>query len=861
MGLHSAEWLAHLPGTSESATSIAAGTWIGGDDWYRDLVEHSDNLLCVHDLAGHLLAINPAPARVLGYAVEELLSIPMREVVAPEFRASFDAYLERIKQNAKDDGYLALLTRSGERRIWQYHNTLRTEGLPAPLVRGMAWDVTEQKRAERALRASEARFRVLYEKSPLAICVVDSYSHRFVKANAKFCEISGRTEEELQTLDVLQISHPDDTAINAQMMSRLAAGEIHEFQLEKRFVRPDGSVRWAHVMVVRTSAPGEPVCNMATVQDITERKEAEAKLLASEAHFRMLIEQASDGIFLSDPQGRYVDVNSAGAAMLGYTREEVLQRSIADVVAPEEIARVHGEVLRLSSGATTRAEWMFRRKDGSLFPGEVTGRQLPDGRLQGILRDLSERRQSEKAQRESESRLAALVGSAMDAIISVDQQRRILLFNHAAEQILGCPAAEAMGQPLERFIPQRFRLAHSARMQDFGRVGAPSSAMVTGELWALRADGQEIPIEASISRVEVGGQQIFTVILRDITERKRVDEELRRAQEKLAEEKLYLEQEASSAVEGELFGQSAALRSVLELVAKVAPSNATVLLLGETGTGKELIARAVHRLSRRQNNSFIKMNCAAIPTGLLESELFGHERGAFTGAVNRKLGRLELADQGTIFLDEIGEIPLGLQPKLLRVLQDQEFERLGSTRTLKVDFRLIAATNRDLLQEVRERRFRSDLYYRLHVFPIRVPPLRERREDIPILVEHFVKKFASRMNKSIPSIPGPTMQTLLQWEWPGNVRELENFIERAVILTRGSTLQAPLRELLEPAQCDGDDAGTLRSAERYQILRALRDSCGQLSGPSGAAARLGLPRTTLQSKLKQLGIDHRQFRE
>jgi formate hydrogenlyase transcriptional activator len=300
------------------------------------------------------------------------------------------------------------------------------------------------------------------------------------------------------------------------------------------------------------------------------------------------------------------------------------------------------------------------------------------------------------------------------------------------------------------------------------------------------------------------------------------------------------------------------LQAVMKDVRTVATTDATVLLLGETGTGKEMVARAVHRASQRSDASFIKMNCAAIPSGLLESELFGNEKGAFTGAVNKKIGRLELADKGTLFLDEIGEIPLELQPKLLRVLQDQEFERLGGLKTLKVNFRLIAATNRDLGEAMRDKEFRNDLYYRLNVFPIRIPPLRERREDIPLLVEHFAQKFALRMKRSIRSIPKKTMDALSGLDWPGNVRELENIIERSVILTQGSVLIVPLSEIM-PIQ-EGSKGQTLEAAERDHIVRALRESHGQVGGMRGAAGRLGMKRTTLQSKLKHLGIDPRSGR-
>jgi len=362
--------------------------------------------------------------------------------------------------------------------------------------------------------------------------------------------------------------------------------------------------------------------------------------------------------------------------------------------------------------------------------------------------------------------------------------------------------------------------------------------------------------------------------------------EISELKDKLAQEKLYLEEEIRSELTFEhIIGGSPALKQVLALVETVASSDSTVLLLGETGTGKELIARAIHDHSRRKGRTFVKLNCAAIPTGLLESELFGHEKGAFTGAISQKVGRLELAHQGTLFLDEVGDIPIEIQPKLLRALQEREFERLGSTQTRKVSVRLVAATNRDLEKMIDAREFRSDLYYRLNVFPIRIPPLRERKEDIPVLVRHFVQRFARQMQKHIETIPAAAMKTLTNWEWPGNIRELENFVERAVILTRGKSLEVPITEFrksgvdsLVPNHSGRQDVisrivretisaiSNTRSAakeqaenERQAIMSVLRETKGRVGGADGAAARMAINRTTLISRIKKFGIDPKQF--
>jgi formate hydrogenlyase transcriptional activator len=331
--------------------------------------------------------------------------------------------------------------------------------------------------------------------------------------------------------------------------------------------------------------------------------------------------------------------------------------------------------------------------------------------------------------------------------------------------------------------------------------------------------------------------------------------------DRLAQEKRYLEYEIRSAHQSDdIVGTSAALKRVLDHAAIVADTDSTVLITGETGTGKERIARLIHSMSRRKDRAFIKLNCAAIPTGLLESELFGHEKGAFTGAVSQKVGRLELADKGTLLLDEVGEIPLELQPKLLRVLQDQEFERLGGTKTIRVDVRLIAASNRDLAQAVEEKEFRSDLFYRLHVFPLHLPPLRERREDIPLLVRHFVEKCGARLNRKIEFIPDEAVEAMMNWTWPGNIRELENFIERSVILSDGNRLRPVLAELrADIVRRPTESQGTLRERERDHIVEILRQTRGVLSGPGGAAGRLGLKRTTLQYKMQKLGISRRDY--
>ncbi|NUN97201.1 MAG: sigma 54-interacting transcriptional regulator [Candidatus Omnitrophica bacterium] len=464
-----------------------------------------------------------------------------------------------------------------------------------------------------------------------------------------------------------------------------------------------------------------------------------------------------------------------------------------------------------------------------------------------------ERKRAEILLRESQERLARILESAMDAIVTVDMERNIALFNRSAEKAFRCSRDQAIGKPLDRFLSQNSRAFLEGRFRD--RPPEESCVWLPDGLTARRADGVEFPIEGTLSKVRIEGEDFHTLILRDINERKQAEAEL----SKLKMEKDYLQEEIRGQYNfEEIVGQSSALRSVLETVELVAATDSTVLIQGETGTGKELIARAIHNLSPRRGRALIKVNCGGVPANLLESEFFGHERGAFTGAVSQRLGRFELADGGTLFLDEVGEIPLEAQAKLLRVLQEREFERVGGSKTFKVDVRVIAATNRDLLKEAAEGRFRDDLFYRLSVFPIRLPPLRERKEDIPSLVKHFMEKHARRIGRRTSRLSDAILQGILEYPWPGNIRELENAVERAVILSTGEELRLDLPPVSRPpgpaATVLESTESSLIDVERRHILEVLHRTNWVIEGARGAAKVLDLHPNTLRSRIQKLGI-------
>ncbi len=551
---------------------------------------------------------------------------------------------------------------------------------------------------------------------------------------------------------------------------------------------------------------------------------------------------AADGhdyAFLSlDADSRIVAWYAGAERIYGYSSEEIVGQPASCLYIDDGEARVdkHAE-------SHLASEAWHKKKDGSRFWANslttaLRGQNMELEGFASVVRDFSARHRMEEAlltkragsrQLPADSTIAGIVSGEFDRMITA---------NDAFLDMLGYSREELTGGVLrwaDIVAPEYLPLQERAQEE-----GLLHGACTPFEIEYIRKDETRVRVQMASAVLPPSPFRWITFV-QDLTERDRA-------------EKVSTEPGASQEFE-EIVGTSAALKRVMGQVEIVAPTDATVLVLGETGTGKELIARAIHKTSGRRNRPFITLNCAAIPTGLLESELFGYERGAFTGALSQKIGRFERAHQGTLFLDEVGDIPLELQPKLLRALQEKEFERLGGTRTIPIDVRLLAATNRNLTQMMGDKLFRSDLYYRLKVFPITIPPLREHRDDIPVLVRHFTQTYAAKMNKQIDKIPSETMQALVAWPWPGNVRELENFIERSVILSPGSTLRAPLAEIRADAP-EAPAGASLADVEREHIIRVLKEANGVVSA---AAARLGLPRTTLNAMMRKLDISRKDL--
>jgi formate hydrogenlyase transcriptional activator len=744
----------------------------------------------------------------------------------------------------------------------------------------------------------------LFDYSPDAILVTDAQGHIRAAnylAEAMFGygpgELTGQPIESLVP-ERFRGSHPAHRAdYSAEPRTRSMSGGLNLFGLRK-----DGSEIPVDIMLRPVDTANGPIV-LSFVRDVSFQRMAQDALRRSDEQLRSIIDSVKDyAIFLLDTHGYVATWNPGAERIKGYTADEIIGQHFSIFYPSDDAERKKPDEQLTTARVKGRFEaegWRIR-KDGSRFWANVVLTPIFDGHheLTGfakITRDFTDRKRAEEALMLQLSTVLLANVDIRKMLSAISASIREVVPHDCATLALRDPVSGGLreqfleaGEGKQAFHAETIIAIEDSPAGSAFRLGEPvvlnqinlgpyaresirhltDKQMMSGCWVPLINRGQTLGTLMVASRMEAAftqreadmlGQiagQIAMAVNNGLAFRQIAD-----LRDKLSQEKKYLEDELNMEHRFEdIIGESSGLRHVLKDIETVAPTDATVLIQGETGTGKELLARAIHRLSPRRERTFIKLNCAAIPAGLLESELFGHEKGAFTGAIARRMGRLELAHEGTLFLDEIGEMPLDLQPKLLRALQEREIERLGGTQNIRVDVRLIAATNRDLEKMVAEKQFRSDLYYRLKVFPVVSPPLRDRRSDIPMLVRHFVDKHSRRMGKSIESIPQESMDALVNWKWPGNIRELENFIERAVILTRGGVLHVPLAELAttEP-EVVADIDPNLQAAEREHILRVLRETRGMIGGSGGAAERLGLKRTTLNSKLKKLGIERGDY--
>ncbi len=759
----------------------------------------------------------------------------------------------------------------------------------------------QQNRAEFARIAIENHFAI----SPDAIFVTDA-SGVIGEENPRAGEMFGDGRAELIGMPIdklvperFRARHPSHREnFSAHPRTRQMGAAMNLFALRK-----DGGEFPVDIMLRPIGTAAGPVV-LSFVRDTTEQRAAQEELRRQDQQLRSIIESVHDyAIYMLDREGYLATWNLGGKRIHGYAAEEILGKHFSRFFEQSAVDRGHPQAMLAQAAERGKFEeegWRVRR-DGSRFwansvltairdaSGEVTG-------FAKVTRDHTDRKRAEEAvmlqltgallENMDARRLLEVFSASIGEVIPHDaatlgmydagRNSMIVQFLGREENgtrradlrvpVEGSPSGAALrtGEPviLERLSGGEFAPATVAHLTGIGMNSA---------CWVpLVYRGEVIGALAVASRMEGAFGLRETEMLAKFADQMAMAvnnaEAFRRMAEvrdRLNQEKRYLEEEINLDHQFEdIVGDSSGLRQVLRQIETVAPTDATVLIQGETGTGKELLARAIHRLSARSERTFIKLNCAAIPAALLESELFGHEKGAFTGAIARKMGRLELAHEGTLFLDEVGEMPLELQPKLLRALQEREIERLGGTRSISVNVRLIAATNRELASMVEEKQFRAALDYRLKVFPVLAPALRDRKSDIPLLVRHFVAAHSRRMGKTIETIPDATMDALVQWKWPGNIRELENLLERAVILTRGPVLYVPLAELespVEEGEPDDGETATLHTAEREHILKVLRECKGIIGGPGGAADRLGLKRTTLNSKMKKLKIARGDF--
>jgi PAS domain S-box-containing protein len=766
----------------------------------------------------------------------------------------------------------------GEYCWWFIRNVpLRDE--TGKLVRwyGTAIDIEDRKRAEQALRKSEERWRSVFENSAIGVALTD-VNGRFLATNHVYQTIVGYTEEELRALYFLDVTHEDYREANWALITELLEGKRRQFQIEKKYRRKDGSSIWVSNNV--SLVPGTervPRFIMALSEDITQRKRAEEALQRSEGYLaeaQKLTHTGSWAAQVSQKENVYWSNVYWSKEMYrifgldpGPTPPSPME--VARRLHPED-APYHPRVVEraIRDGTDFEIDYRLLLPDGAAKYIHVVGHPVVNGsgdviELVGTAMDVTEQHEARAALQTAfeqikaeETELRRMTDAIASYIYVLRPDGTALYANQTVLDYTGLTLEDVQreDQRARVFHPEDVERLREERQEAFAR-GKPFGL----EQRALGKDGNYrwFLVRYNPLRDDHGNIIRWYATGTDIEDRKRAEESMR-------DENLALREQIDQAfMFEEIVGSSPALQTVLSSIVKVAPTDSTVLITGETGTGKELIARAIHKHSQRSGQAFISVNCASIPSSLIASELFGHEKGAFTGAVQRRQGRFELAHSGTIFLDEVGDLPAETQIALLRVLQERQFERVGGNRILPTDVRVIAATNRDLTAAIAAGTFRADLFYRLNVFPIEVPPLRKRREDIPMLVEYFVKRYAEKAGKQIRKIDRNTLEQCQLYPWPGNIRELQNIVERSVILCGGDTFwieKAWLARAQPPRQeLPGPLPDTLQNQEKQIIEDALAESKGKVAGPQGAAAKLGIPRSTLDSKIKQLNIKKHRF--
>ena len=920
---------------SEDSTVRKQALW-DAEEFQRRLIACSRDCIKVLDLEGRLLWMNEGGMQALEICdLGPFVTSSWIQFWEGDDAIAAQTAVETARKGGtgRFTGYFVTTT-TKQPRWWDVVvSPIRdSEGKPERLL-VVSRDVTEQKRNEKALgeanlqvARSGERWRSVFENSAIGVALTD-LTGRFLATNPVYQRMLGYSEEELRALCFLDVTHADYLEANRALAAELLDGKRQQFQIEKQYRRKDGSLIWVRNNV--SLVPGTettPRFIMALSEDITERKRAEEALYKSEEQVRLILDSTAEGIFGCDPDGTCLFCNSAAARLLGYDdTSELLGKNMH---ALEHHTRADGRPYPLEecpiyigfqNGQRVHLDdEVFWRKDGTCFPVEFWSHPVfREARTIGAVItfvDIAERKQAEKALRKSEQMKRSLLDINNAIITNLTEEALLRSISDALR-----PAVPFDRCAITLYTPEtdtiRFMAVEGPLRSDYFQTGLEVDRSETSVGWVfdnqkplLRnlAEEQQFANEKRLWKEGLQSLCVVPLILRGRSmgtlsvvsrekdryseedsqflqevaiqvvlaiENMKSYEEIATLKARLEKENIYLREEIRTEHNfEEIVGNSPALLAVLRTVDQVAPTDSTVLIHGETGTGKELIARAIHNRSARKDRALVSVNCSAISAGLVESELFGHLKGAFTGAIERRIGRFELANGGTIFLDEIGELPLETQVKLLRVLQEQEFEPVGSSRTQRVDVRIIAATNRNLREMVEAGRFRSDLFYRLNVLPLQLPPLRERRSDIPQLVALCLSRFAKRFGKKVEGVSQETMANLMSYPWPGNIRELQNVMERAVVLSAGPTLRLD-KDLVpviasegnrETAEIPAQEAQmaapsvlglpTLEEVERCHVLAALQQAGGVIDGPNGAARILDLHPNTLRHRMSKLGI-------